>query len=528
MYIKKLEILSFGCYENKILEFKEGFNLIYGKNESGKSTIFAFIIYMFYGLKIKKKPGALSFKERYTPWNGNPMHGRVTFGHDGKVYVLERLTSTTKTIEKLYSLNTGEEIKDREILSAPGEYFFGVDAENFFASAFYSGDNSGVLSAVGEGLIAKLTNSVENSSTEISYNKIVDDINEEISNLTSYRRKNASIPLTEEKLRTKKRELFQIQSQNSQVQKLLAENRKYQSDIEKYNKEISVLRKDNNALENEKEPITERNVYRYVLGAFSTLLLTLCLFKRNLFCIAALGVFLLVLLSFELRRMIGKRAQNEAIYTKFFTMQQNNDKIVLLTEKIADIKACIVRNEERSASGMQNDSLIESTKHEVQALEEELSAFKKEVEALELAKLAVTNAYSGYKELFVPKLSRISGDILRRVTDGKYSSALVDDSLKMTVEDTYGYKNALSLSKGATYQAGLSLHLALSDMILSENNTPLFLDDALAFYDDDRATTTMDYLILLSFDRQVFFSTCRKNEADVLKNKNINFINLNV
>ena len=47
MQIKKLQINNFGKLKNKNIELKNGINVVYGENESGKSTLLDFIISMF-------------------------------------------------------------------------------------------------------------------------------------------------------------------------------------------------------------------------------------------------------------------------------------------------------------------------------------------------------------------------------------------------------------------------------------------------------------------------------------------------
>ena len=49
MRINNLRINSFGKLENRDLEFGK-FNLIYGDNEAGKSTLLNYIMHMFYGM----------------------------------------------------------------------------------------------------------------------------------------------------------------------------------------------------------------------------------------------------------------------------------------------------------------------------------------------------------------------------------------------------------------------------------------------------------------------------------------------
>ena len=49
MRIKSVYISAFGGLEDKRIEFKDGFNVFYGENEKGKTTVMNFIKMMFYG-----------------------------------------------------------------------------------------------------------------------------------------------------------------------------------------------------------------------------------------------------------------------------------------------------------------------------------------------------------------------------------------------------------------------------------------------------------------------------------------------
>ncbi len=49
MILKELRLISFGKFQNKTICLEEGLNIIYGENESGKTTIHNFIDGMFYG-----------------------------------------------------------------------------------------------------------------------------------------------------------------------------------------------------------------------------------------------------------------------------------------------------------------------------------------------------------------------------------------------------------------------------------------------------------------------------------------------
>ena len=50
MKIKELRLKNFGKFTNKEIHFSDGMNVIYGENESGKSTLYTFIRAMLFGL----------------------------------------------------------------------------------------------------------------------------------------------------------------------------------------------------------------------------------------------------------------------------------------------------------------------------------------------------------------------------------------------------------------------------------------------------------------------------------------------
>ena len=54
MIINKINIIAFAGLKNKVIEFNEGINLIYGENEKGKSTIQNFIRVWLYGMNNKR------------------------------------------------------------------------------------------------------------------------------------------------------------------------------------------------------------------------------------------------------------------------------------------------------------------------------------------------------------------------------------------------------------------------------------------------------------------------------------------
>jgi len=67
---------TFGVLQRRELSFAPGLNIIEAPNESGKSTLCAFLRAMLYGISTRER-GALADKNRFQPWSGAPMRGTL-------------------------------------------------------------------------------------------------------------------------------------------------------------------------------------------------------------------------------------------------------------------------------------------------------------------------------------------------------------------------------------------------------------------------------------------------------------------
>ena len=81
----------FGRLDRSRLDLSPGLNLLYAPNESGKSTWGAFIRTMLYGLSTRER-GPMADKNRYAPWNGAPLWGRMELRTGDGDYILLRET----------------------------------------------------------------------------------------------------------------------------------------------------------------------------------------------------------------------------------------------------------------------------------------------------------------------------------------------------------------------------------------------------------------------------------------------------
>ena len=137
MIIEKISIGKFGKFENKTLVFSEGINLIEGENESGKSTVFAFLRFMFYGLSESPSADGLSDRQKYTGmWEGKAF-GTLEFScSKGRFRIERKLGMGGKGAPKeevaIIDLQLSTPIKGTD----PAALFLGVPEEVFLRSCF--------------------------------------------------------------------------------------------------------------------------------------------------------------------------------------------------------------------------------------------------------------------------------------------------------------------------------------------------------------------------------------------------------
>ena len=99
MKINNLKINNYGKIKNKEIPLENNINIIYGKNEAGKSTILNFILNSFYGISKNKKGKEISDYEKYKPWSGEEFSGKIEYELDnGEKYEVYR--DFTKKIQK--------------------------------------------------------------------------------------------------------------------------------------------------------------------------------------------------------------------------------------------------------------------------------------------------------------------------------------------------------------------------------------------------------------------------------------------
>ena len=130
---------TFGKLEHDTLTLRPGLNIIHAPNEWGKSTWCAFLMAMLYGLDTRAKTTktALADKERYAPWSGSPMAGRIDLNWNGRDITIERRTKGRVPLGEFRAYETATGLDIPELTAANcGQMLLGVEQSVFRRAGF--------------------------------------------------------------------------------------------------------------------------------------------------------------------------------------------------------------------------------------------------------------------------------------------------------------------------------------------------------------------------------------------------------
>lgn len=130
---------TYGKLNQAQLSLQPGLNVICAPNEGGKSTWSRFLLTMFYGLNTRQR-GELADKNRFQPWSGSPMQGRLELAVGEDVLTLSRRTQRADSPMGVFSCTyagTDTPARGLDALRC-GETLLGVPQSVYQRCAFIS------------------------------------------------------------------------------------------------------------------------------------------------------------------------------------------------------------------------------------------------------------------------------------------------------------------------------------------------------------------------------------------------------
>lgn len=180
MRIKKIKINSYGTLKEKEINLKNNINIIYGKNESGKSTLLNFIKNIFYGISKNKNGKEISDYEKYLPWSGEEFSGKIEYElQNQNSYEVYR--DFTKKNPKIFNDKLEDITQEYKIDKKDGSQFFveqtGI-SEQTYSSTVMSAQQEVILDKQSQNiLVQRIANLGGTGEEALSFQKVLDRLN---------------------------------------------------------------------------------------------------------------------------------------------------------------------------------------------------------------------------------------------------------------------------------------------------------------------------------------------------------------
>ncbi|WP_418222836.1 AAA family ATPase [Clostridium isatidis] len=263
MIIDKVNIIAFAGIKNKVIDFKEGINLIYGENEKGKSTIQNFIRVWLYGMNSKRsKDIKNNDRLRFMPVDGDTIRGELYLNHNNRRYVIIRTFGKTKKedLSQIIDAETGEEILDIP-KNDPGKYFLNVNSATFNKTLFISQLGVAISKDKEEEIIDKAANLLDSEEENISVQKAFEKL-ETIKKKITTTRKTGKLDILREKynaLVEERYEAYRLAENNLEEEQALITLKENRSNLREEIKNLNIYKRylKKIKLQKEYEEITE-------------------------------------------------------------------------------------------------------------------------------------------------------------------------------------------------------------------------------------------------------------------------------
>lgn len=232
---------TFGRLREQTLELQDGLNILQAPNETGKSTWCAFLLSMLYGVNTKERDraGVLADKNRYAPWDGAPMSGRLDCRAGRDALTLFRTTRRqTAPMGDFQALYTGTADPVPGLTGANcGETLLGVSREVYARSAFIR--QGGVAVTQDPGLERRIAALVTSGEEDTSYTEAVEALKKQLNRRRH--NKTGQLPALEAELQETEAQLASQAELTRQRENLLARSAELEARESSLKEELAAL-----------------------------------------------------------------------------------------------------------------------------------------------------------------------------------------------------------------------------------------------------------------------------------------------
>ncbi|MCI9492839.1 MAG: AAA family ATPase [Lachnospiraceae bacterium] len=545
MKITEIQIKNFGKLHNINIRPLPGINVIYGENETGKSTLQQFISGMLFGIEKQQpqgRPGKNDSYQQYEPWDSSSYYaGGLKFTVDGKPFFLER---NFYHKEKSAKLTNEADLEELSVEQGDLEMLLGgmkrETYENTFCISQVSVETKKEFADILQNFFINASLGREGGIDLPGARKRLEDGKEKAQanykEKRNARREGEEKLLLEEKLLKKDTEQLRKQKKDG-----------YRSLLHKGQNLMVPPEHDTNQMAEYLRDIRqqkEQQEYRLKFGASLFLMLVGLLVgiwngAEHLFEVPAAGWIVLEVLlgcfaflgavgmcywrrkSKQLKRLRLQQEEEKKEMEQYNSMEREQQKVQERQEKQAREQAVEELLEIQYLDKQAELTNLQEELEECHVPGEEELEYERQMKAFELAGKTLEQlsqeAYQDTREQMEQEMSRI----LSELTNGKYKKVGLDSQMNLVATAEKRRLYPWQLSQGTMEQMYLALRMGAGGFFTREEPMPILLDEVFADFDEKRLEGALQWLG--KQNQQIFLFTCQKREIEILERRGIAF-----
>lgn len=495
MEILELILKSYGRFSNHRMVLKPGINIIYGGNETGKTTIHSFIRSMFFGLS--RARGKAAKKDEYQirqPWDTpGAFLGSMRIREGDAIYRIDRcFDRSTEPLQVICETRSQESANPQQDLNA---LLGGISENAFINTVFVPQAHCETDESFAEELRRYMVNSDSALDAQL-------DVTQALQTLRKKKKQFEQKKKKEEEVLEK-----QIAQKQDQAELIRSDMERLRSQadflMQRGQKSVQHMRAQQEDWEEEEHGIGRGKIILEVLLLIAGVLaLAGAVIWKDASVRLFLGIFGVVFLGliFAVHILLqdGSEMENEP---ELRLSEQEEQQLQYLAEEIS--------NREESYQKLQDE--LEALYHS----HVRIDGSDTEIAAISMAIDRICELTNGIYRQTGGMLNERASRILKEITAGRYDRIVMDETGEVRIHTPTRVLGLHQVSGGTMQQIYFALRMAAGE-ILSEGRTlPVVLDETFALFDDERLEAALRWL--KQSGRQVILFTCQNREREILK-----------
>ena len=551
MQILELDIKHFGKFANHRIRLTPGMNIIYGGNESGKSTVHAFIRAMLFGFERSRgRMAQMDEYRQYRPWeNGAYFAGSMKIRDGARTLVLERSFDRNEESFRIWDEGSARELENpREQVQVLMNYM----SQEAFENTCYARQQQLALHRT-QAFTDLLRQFSVQADTGDSQNSV--DVSAAVTQLRKQQKqleqkKRAEARVLEEQIQKRQTEADFVRRSMDQkaasgppeagMQTRAGSSPVLQGTAGPYAGDTPAMQGKNGRTETSdqgrpqqqdvrngedllsdmtrQEEVRSRR-YRSLLSSLLIVAAMLCAAGAVLLPMQELQVFLGIFSGIFLLCLIPVWI----ISGKGTNPFKNGPEWEESEEEARQSAAG--RSLQADPSALRNEQELQGSRVQYQKLQGELEQLYQdhvalegidlEIEAMELAVSRIRELSSGFMRGPGLELEQKTSRLIQQLTQGRYTAVSLDDEMDIRIRCGNRLLSMEQISRGTRQQVWFSVRMAAGEIFAQGAQIPLVLDDPFADWDDDRLEKALRWLY--GCGRQVILFTCRERERELLE-----------